>query len=267
MRKIRYDRIIYLILMIALIIYAIVKITNKKPKDENNDIPPVEEVIVKKSPLEMSVSEFTLEGYFDGTILKENIATEEYMNNIIYAGDSVALYYTINKINKKAVWHQISINPYTAQTCSVYVNSVKEYDSFVTLFEENKPEVVIMTLGTNGVSTMDKDYFIEQYTKFLDNIIKASPNTRLIVQSIPPVPIERDNEGKALNNDKINKYNYYIAEMCQKLNIEFLFSANATKDSDGGCKTDYCTKDLHPSKLGNEALYQYTKNHIGKTTE
>ena len=141
------------------------------------------------------------------------------------------------------------------------INNV--YDSFVALFEEKKPEVVIMTLGTNGVSAMDKDYFIEQYKIFLQSIIKVSPDTRLIIQSIPPVPIERDLEGKALNNDKINKYNYYIAEMCEELNLEFLFSANSMKDEEGGCKDGYCTKDLHPTKEGNEELYKYALNHLG----
>lgn len=267
-KRIRFKKkpIIILFLIISIFIFIIVKSCDKpKVKEEPKSIidPPREEI--KISPLDMNVKDFTLEGYFEGTILKENPVTEEYMSNIIYAGDSIALYYTINKINKKAVWHQISINPLTAQTCSVYVNSNENnvYDSFVQLFNEKKPEVVIMTLGTNGVSAMDKDHFIEQYKVFLKSILKESPNTRLIVQSIPPVPIERDLEGKTLNNDKINKFNYYIAEMCKELDLEFLFSANSMKDEQGGCKKGYCTTDLHPTKDGNDALYKYAMNHLG----
>lgn len=263
--KLKKKPVIILLITIIIIIFVIVKSCDKpkrkEPKSPVIDLPQEEKI----SPLEMNIQDFTLEGYFIGTVLEENKATEEYMSNIIYAGDSIALYYTINKINKKSVWHQISINPLTAQTCSVYVNSNVNniYESYVELFEEKKPDVVVMTLGTNGVSTMDQDYFIEQYKIFLQSIINVSPDTRLIIQSIPPVPIERDIEGKTLNNDKINKYNYYIAKMCEELGLEFLFSANSMKDSTGGCKEGYCTKDLHPTKEGNEELYKYAMNHLG----
>ena len=209
-RRLKKGPVAVLIIIILVISIGTYKIINKpKVKEKDKEIeepitPPKEE---KKSPLEMSLSEFTLEGYFEGTVLTEKEVDDDYMSNIIYAGDSVALYYTINKINKKEVWHQISINPKTAQTCDVYVNSVKKYSSYVELFKEKQPEIVIMTMGTNGVSTMDKDYFIEQYEIFLKSIMKASPNTTLIIQSIPPVPIERDEEGKALNNQKNNVKN------------------------------------------------------------
>ena len=267
-RRIKKGPVLILILIIVGIIFGIFKLFDKpRIKEENqqnnNDIVEENQVEEKKSPLEMSLEEFTLEGYFEGTILTEKAVNDEFMSNIIYAGDSIALYYTINKINRLAVWHQISINPLTAQTCSVYVNSVKEYDSFVQLFEEKKPEIVIMTMGTNGVAAMNKDYFIEQYEIFLKSLMEVSPNTTLIVQSIPPVPIERDLDGKALNNQKINEYNYYIAQMCERLGLKFLFSANSMKDETGGCKDGYCTTDLHPSKAGNDALYEYSKNHLG----
>lgn len=265
-RRLKKRPLIILFVILVVISFGIYKLIDSPEKElEQSKDDPQNEVpeIPKKSPLEMNLSEFTLEGYFEGTVLSENSVDDDYMANIIYAGDSVALYYTINKINKLAVWHQISINPLTAQTCKVWVNSVREYDSFIQLFEEQQPELVIMTLGTNGVSTMNKDYFIEQYETFLKSLIDVSPNTKIIVQSIPPVPIERDLEGKALNNQKINEYNYYIAEMCDKLGLKFLFSANAMKDEDGGCKEGYCTVDLHPSKDGNDALYEYAKNHLG----
>ncbi len=263
-RRLKKKPLIILLIIVVIFVFLIVKLNKKeeviveKPQEDNK--PPVVE---KKSPLDMSVDEFTLEGYFEGTVLTENKVDDDFMSTIVYAGDSVALYYTINEVNKKAVYHQISINPKTAQTCKVYLNSVKEYESYVEIFTELKPSIVIMTLGTNGVATMNKDYFVEQYEQFLKSIMKASPDTKLIVQSIPPVPIERDIEELSLNNKKINDFNYYLAEMCEKLNLKFLFSANSMKDEKGGCREGYCTKDLHPTKDGNKELYDYAKNHLG----
>lgn len=271
-RRLKKGPVLILILIIFLIIFGIVKLFIKEePKITDNpetpEVPDTPQKPEKKSPLEMSVQEFTLEGYFEGTILKENEATDEYMDEVIFAGDSIALYYVINKlIPGKRLWHQVSINPLTAITTKIYVNHIDTGKTFKEVFEERQPKVVIMTLGTNGITTMQTEYFIEKYKEFLQELKEVSPNTRLIVQSIPPVDKKYDEEGKGINNDKINKTNYYIAQMCQQLELEFLFSANAMKDENGACKEGYCiTKDgIHPDILGNTKLYEYAKSHIGQ---
>lgn len=275
-RKLKKGPIIILFFIIILLIFGLTRFCTKKennpPKDDQSETPitpevPVEPVIPeKKSPLEMSVEEFTLEGYFEGTVLTEKEASDEYMNEVIFAGDSMALYYVINKlIPGKRLWHQVSINPLTAITTKIYVNHIDSGKTFKEVFQERQPKVVIMTLGTNGIATMQTEYFVEKYKEFLTELKEVSPNTRLIVQSIPPVDKKYDDEKKAINNDKINKTNYYIAQMCEELGLEFLFSANSMKDENGACKKGYCiTKDgIHPDVLGNTRLYEYAKSHIG----
>lgn len=270
-RRLKKGPVLVLLLCIMFVFFGVGKLFSKDKKEEvtppkQTDEPTIPSVPEKKSPLEMSLEEFTLEGYFEGTVLTEKEATDEYMDKVIFAGDSIALYYVINKlIPGKRLWHQISINPLTAITTNIYVNHIDSEKTFAQVFAEQQPEVVIMTLGTNGISTMDTEYFIEKYKEFLQGLIEASPNTRLIVQSIPPVDSKYDIEGKAINNDKINKTNYYIAQMCEELKLEFLFSANAMKDENGACKKGYCIeKDgIHPAAEGNEKIYEYAKMHIG----
>lgn len=219
------------------------------------------------SPLTMNIKEFTLDGLFNDVMIKESKdGGEEYTNQFIFAGDSMALYYVINSaVPGTRLWHQISITSATALTSPIYINHLETNKTFVQNFQEKKPEKVLFTLGTNSVATMTPEYFIEKYKELITEIKKASPNTLLIIQSIPPVNKSNDDNGYGLNNDKINKFNYYIAKMCSELKIPFLYSAPAMKDENGQCKEGYCLVDgAHPTALGTQALLKYMQTHVVK---
>lgn len=220
--------------------------------------------VTTKNPLTMDVKEFSLDGLFTDTILPSKKASDNYMEKIIYTGDSIVLYYDINKlVPSKRLWYKNGIDPKTARTDTVYHLYKDTNKTLVEMYEENQPDVSIITLGSNSVAYMDIDVFIENYKLLLQDIVKASPDTKLIVQSIPPVDKKKDLANSPLNNDKINKFNYHIAKMCQELGLKFLNSSEAMKDENGYAKEGYCIeKDgIHPSKLGHEAIYEYTKNH------
>lgn len=222
-------------------------------------------LVTKDTPLNMSVKDFKLDGVFSNVLLTEteNLGSE-YSEDFIFAGDSTALYYVINKqITGKRLWHKEGIDPETALTSSIYINHIETNKTFVENFKEYQPEKVVMTLGTNSAAYMEPSYFVKNYKKLLTQIKEASPNTTLIVQSIPPVDKSYDEKTSGINNDKINKLNYYILEMCSELDIPFLNSAEALKDSDGALKAEYSIKDgIHLSKEGNEVIMRYLENHV-----
>ena len=223
--------------------------------------------VTKETPLNQSVKDFDLNGFFNDVILKETEdGGKKYSDEFIFAGDSTALYYVINKqITGKRLWHKEGIDPETALTNSIYINHIDTKKTFVENFKEKQPEKVIMTLGTNSAAYMEPAYFIKNYKKLLNEIKKVSPNTLIIIQSIPPVAKSYDSKTNTINNDKINKLNYYIAEMCQELKLPFLNSAESLKDSDGGLKDGYYIKDgIHLSKSGNEIMMKYFETHMYK---
>ena len=224
-------------------------------------------IVTKETPLNQSVKDFDLNGFFHDVILKETEdGGKKSSDEFIFAGDSTALYYVINKqITGKRLWHKEGIDPETALTSSIYINHIDTKKTFVENFKEKQPEKVIMTLGTNSAAYMEPAYFIKNYKKLLNEIKKVSPNTLIIIQSIPPVAKSYDSKTNTINNDKINKLNYYIAEMCQELKLPFLNSAESLKDSDGGLKDGYYIKDgIHLSKSGNEIMMKYFETHMYK---
>ena len=222
-------------------------------------------IVTKDSPLNKSVKDFSLDGLFTDVLLEETVdGGKEYSNEFIFAGDSTALYYVINKqITGKRLWHKEGIDPETALTNSIYINHIETNKTFIENFKEKKPQKVVMTLGTNSAAYMEPTYFIKNYKKLIEGIKAVSPDTLIIIQSIPPVSSHFDARTTGINNNKINKLNYYILEMCSELNIPFLNSAEALKDENGVLKDGYSIKDgIHLSKSGNEIIMKYFENHM-----
>lgn len=236
-------------------------------QDKNKNKTEVKRIVevTSDSPIDQDIKEFSLDGYFEDVILKETKDYgEEYTDEFIFAGDSMALYYVINGlVPGKRLWHQISINPETALTSPIYINHIDTGKTFVENLKEKEPKKMIFTLGTNGAAYMKTEYFVECYRKLLEKMQKASPNTLIIVQSIPPVDSKYDRNDNGINNQKINNLNYYIAQMCSELNIPFLNSAEAMKDENGACKKGYCIeKDgIHPTKAGQTVMLEYMRTH------
>lgn len=224
--------------------------------------------VTKESPLTMSLEKFSLNGFFTNALLSETKdAGEEYTNSFIYAGDSTALYYVMNKvISSKQLWHKEGVSLETVFTQNIYINHVDSKMTLIEAIKEKQPEKVLLSLGTNSVSTMEITYFIEKYEQLLKEIKKESPSTLLIVQSIFPVAASLDESGKGLNNDKINKMNYYLLELCSKLDIPFLNTAEVLKDEKGQLKKGYYRTStgengVHLSKEGNEEAMKYFRTH------
>ena len=52
-----------------------------------------------------------------------------------------------------------------------------------------KPRIIVITLGVNGVSFMKEDSFVSVYTKLVNMIAAASPDTKTRRTSVcPPTP-------------------------------------------------------------------------------
>lgn len=219
-------------------------------------------------PDNMSVSDFSLNGYFQNTILKEtDDAGQEYINKIIFAGDSVPLYYVMSgHIKGSQLWHKEGLNAEAALVQPIYIAHQSTDLTFVDAFRKYQPEIVIMDLGMNSAGVMDVNYFIDCYKKLINQIKEVSPNTKLIIQSIPPVDASLDEKEEGLTNKKINIFNYHIVEMCNELNIPFLNSAEVLKNTSGTCQNGYCYLEknnygIHQTKEGNDAVFRYIRTH------
>lgn len=224
--------------------------------------------VSKEGPLSMNLQEFNLDGYFETTILKETaLMDDSYINETIFYGDSITenfAYY--GSIPWNIVWAKPSLTPESALNWKV---PIRPYGVEMTLVEATKaykPKRLIITLGANAVALMTENYFIKTYEDLVMQVKEASPETLLIVQSIFPVDVRWDihaNTNNTINNTKINRLNYLLAEMCERQQVKFLNTATILKDENGRLRKGYGYESdgIHPLPIGNSKVMEYIKTH------
>lgn len=220
--------------------------------------------VVENGPLSLSLSEFTLDGYFVDTILKENKVDDNYLNDTIFYGDSItenlAYYQNISYDN---IWAISNLTPISAFTKEVMFYKYNEKINIIDGFKKYTPKRVIITLGINSIAVMQNIYFIEKYEELIVKLKEVSPSTQIIIQSIFPVDDSWDSKVNTINNTKINNINYLLAEMCERQDIYFLNTAEVLKNEFGSAIKGYLyTSDgIHPLPNCNDKILEYVNNH------
>jgi len=240
------------------ITYEVIDSSNNKTKEKRKIN------VNKEGPMSQSVKDFTLEGYFTNTVLKENNANSNYLKETIFYGDSITenfAYY--QNIPYENIWAVSNLTPVNAHTWDVMFYKYNEKINIVDGFKKYTPKRVIITLGANAVAVMQQSYFIGQYEELIIKLKQASPNTEIIVQSIFPVDDRWDLRVNSINNTKINNLNYLLAEMCERQNIKFLNTAQILKNENGTAIEGYLYESdgIHPLPIGNEKILEYVNNH------
>jgi len=124
-----------------------------------------------------------------------------------------------------------------------------------------KPEYMVLTVGlNNGVPFLDEGEFKLCYRKLINAIVAASPNTKIILQSI--YPVASNNTKESITNEKIDRANGWIKELAEEYNIKYLNTNPSLKDADGYLKMSYQNGDgIHLNRSGFEAVLNYIRTH------
>lgn len=120
--------------------------------------------VEKKRPTQMSVEEYTLDGWYDEVKLKETANYgEEYFNKITMIGDSNTMnMYLLGYLNGIRTWaipclhaesmHNIDINLYGLGLKMKLLDAIEEY----------KPETIILNFGTFSTTWISEKVFLEK---------------------------------------------------------------------------------------------------------
>lgn len=189
---------------------------------------------------------------------------QEYIDKIIFLGDStthgLAAY---NVVDPNHVWTPASGTltlDHWSYTAIVYPDTGEEI-LIPAAVELKKPEYMVITLGINGVSFMDEDYFIETYTALVKAIQAASPDTKIILNSIYPIAASYANQG-SINNQKIDTANTWVLRVAEDTGVRYLNSCVVLKGEDGFMPESYQNGDgLHPTGEAYGYVIDYIRTH------
>ena len=195
-------------------------------------------------------------------------AGQAYIDKMVFLGDSTTYglkYYEVlsGGKNTQQVWTPESgtLTLYNYATATIVFPETGEQISIVDAVTRKQPEYLVITLGVNGVSQMDEDWFKTDYTGLVQSIQAASPNTKIICNSI--YPVENDYEHiDSINNTNIPQANEWIKAVAEATGCKYTDSASVLKAEDGSLREDYGNGDgIHLNADGFNAVLQYLRTH------
>ena len=215
--------------------------------------------VVRKNPSQMSIKEYTLDGWYDAVKVKETENKgDSYFNNLIIVGDSnMKNMYEYGHINAGNAWaipclhaesmHYTALNLYGTGTTMTLIDAVKKY----------KPEKMILNFGSFSSLWIDEEVFVTQASSMIEKIKNESPDTELVLISIYPVTQYGINNDH-FNQGSINKCNFRLLELANKYNLKFLDVQTVLKDSSGYGNPNYYISDgFHLTSYGHSLVKEY----------
>lgn len=187
---------------------------------------------------------------YPDTVLAETAdAGQAYIDKIVFLGDSTTYGLRAYKMlaggkDTTQVWTP-KTGTLTLSQASFATIVYPETDEELTIADavaKKKPEYLVITLGVNGVAFMKEDYFKSEYKKIIDSVQTASPDTKIICQSIFPVA-KSYARLDSINNDLIDAANKWICEIAAECGVKYLDTNSALRDADGWLPEDYHNGD------------------------
>ena len=205
----------------------------------------------------------------DPVILTETSdAGMTYQDKIIFVGDSLTAH-LINRgvltggTNTKQVWrcenNMMNLNSEVTAAKIIYPETGEKM-TVAQAAAKAKPEIMIITLGTDwGVSYLSEEEFKSCYTDLIKGIQAASPNTKIILQSIFPVT----QSCTTLDNAKIDTANKWVKAIAAESGCRYLDTQTVLKDDKNCLKAEYCNSNdgIHMGKNAYEVILQYIRTH------
>lgn len=194
---------------------------------------------------------------------------QEYLDKIIFVGDSTTYgmkHYAVlsGGKNTKQVWvpesGTYSLNALVTTYKIVYPETGEEM-TVAQAAAVAKPEYMVITLGINyGVPYCGETEFKKYYRMLLDDITAASPETKIILQSI--YPVATNNELKDITNDKIDLANTWVEQLAEEYELKYLDTNSALKGDDGYLPLSHQNGDgLHLMPSGFDIVLNYIRTH------
>ena len=191
-----------------------------------------------------------------------------YQDKIIFVGDSLTAHLINREVltggtNTKQVWrcenNMMNLNS-EITAAKIIFPGTGEKMTIAEAAKKAQPEIMIITLGTDwGVSYLSEAEFKSCYSDLVKAIQKASPKTKIILQSIFPVTAGCVN----LDNTKIDTANKWVKAIAAENGCRYLDTQSILKDDKNCLKENYCNSSdgIHMGKEAYVAILEYIRTH------
>ncbi len=236
---------------------------------------------VDPPPTDTSASRPTVTEPEELTLAETSDAGWAYLSRLIFYGESTTAHLSRSggvldgsDAERRMVWKDENTGTFTLDDSAIE-NAIHYYpkdgsDKVRILLSEalqrEKPEFLVLNIGINGLVYFHghKNAYLRDYNALLDGIRKASPDTKIILQTIYPV-----GDGQHFTDDKetanayIRTLNGWLAEIAAAhTDVRIADTASVLTDDAGNLIAEYDNGDgVHLTNAAYEEILLYLRTH------
>lgn len=122
---------------------------------------------------------------------------------------------------------------------------------------------IYLMFGMNELGWSSEEVFIQRYSDLIDQVWRLQPEAAVYVQSILPVTAEKSADASYFTNERVNRFNQLLQQMCAEKHALFLDTHAALADETGALPADAAGPDgIHIKKSAYQTWFTYVQTHI-----
>lgn len=249
--------------LIATAVFAIVKIANRAPETETEA--PTESN-TDSTPTQVSPQLVTMAETPD--------AGMEYIDSMIFFGESTTAHLRARGVlsggtSTRQVWADASGTRMLSSRTTSEPITYPETGEALTIAEaceRAKPEYLVLSFGLNGITgfVANKTSYVNSYNKLINAVKQASPNTKIILQTVYPVcRADGFTVDTATLNAHIQTLNSWLPEIAAAHeNVRVADTASVLYNSEGMLAASFDNGDgIHLTRSAYEEILAYLRTH------
>jgi len=202
---------------------------------------------------------------------------QDYIDSLIFIGESTTYHLKNRGVlsggkNTTRVWGDESgtLNlTLSIDTQKIVYPETGEKLTFREAAARKKPKYVVLTFGLNGAVgnvRLGEEYYKSCYRKLIGEIKSGSPDTKVILQSAPPVAENMDMSRYSVTlkelNELIDTLNSWTLSLAEEDGHKYLATNEVLKDENGALKLEYQVGDGHHlTAEGYRQMLYYIRTH------
>ncbi len=195
---------------------------------------------------------------------------QEYQDKIVFVVDATNVGLRSYGVlsdgkNTSQVWRTTGGTLTLTDVCSkkiIYPQSGVEM-TIAEAAAKAKPEYMVIALGFEGINNISSENRAAEYTALINAIKAASPDTKIMLQSIYPIAARVKAK---VTNAKIDEVNNGVLSIARSNDVKYLDTCEILKDESGAMKEEYDNGGTgwNLNREGFEAVLKYIRTHAYK---
>ena len=193
------------------------------------------------------------------------------VDRMTFFGDSTTAHLALRGgIPKERVWSGAGSTVLFETVNAVKCVHLQKENRDVTVAEAvrcKKPQILVITVGVSGgAGRLTRESFVDIYRELLLSVQNASPETKILVQSLLPLSDRSVKHYKRLTKEAVLQANVWLRELCEEMRIPYVDTHAKLIDPDTGyLKPEYQNDEyMHLTASAYEIILENLRSYAKK---